>query len=107
MNIFNDTYSYNLEGFSNEKCNFRNNQKGAPQAYIRARASSATLCSVHSSIAKRESDMYQNRLRYISDTHPNPHPLPLMIILKLEDSYGKPLTEGSGNVRGSLYPGSG
>ena len=42
-------------------------ERGKPQAYVRARASSATLCSVHVlgvflciSISKRESDTYQH-----------------------------------------------
>ena len=58
-------------------------ERGVPQAYVRARASSATLCSVHVLrvflciflISKRESDTYQNGLGCISDTYPNPYPL--------------------------------
>ena len=57
-------------------------ERGVPQAYVRARASSATLCSVHVlrvffsvfSIWKGESDTYQNGLGCISDTYPNPYP---------------------------------
>ena len=57
-------------------------ERGVPQAYVRARASSATLCSVRVSgvffcilfILKRESEMYQNGLGYISDTYPNRYP---------------------------------
>ena len=68
-------------------------ERGVPQAYVRARASSATLCSVHVpgsfavfSTSKRESDTYQNGLGYISDTYPNRYPpshgTPLMIVLR-------------------------
>ena len=56
-------------------------ERGVPQAYARARASSATLCSEHVlriflcvSISKRESDTYPNGLGYMSDTYPNPYP---------------------------------
>ena len=62
--------------------NFGIIERGVPQAYVRARASSAALCSVHVlrvfslfSISNRESDTYQNGLGYISDTYPNPYPL--------------------------------
>ena len=67
-------------------------ERGVPQAYVHAHASSATLCSAHVlrsfsvfSISERESDAYQNRLGYISDMYPNPSPpchcTPPMIIL--------------------------
>ena len=54
-------------------------ERGVPQAYVCARASSATLCSVHVLrvflfISRRESDTYQNVLGYIFDTYPNPYP---------------------------------
>ena len=56
-------------------------ERGVPQAYVRARASSETLRSVHVSrvflcisISKWEIDTYQNGLGYISDTYPNPYP---------------------------------
>ena len=60
-------------------------ESGVPQAYVHARASSETLCSVHVLrvflcifyISKRESDTYQkiqNGLGYTSDTYPNPVP---------------------------------
>ena len=56
-------------------------ERGVLQAYVRARASSTTLCSVYVlrsfyvfSISKRESDTYQNGLGYMSDTYPNPYP---------------------------------
>ena len=75
-------------------------REGVPQAYVRARASSATLCSVHVLrvflcifYIKRESDMYQNELDiyiyiyiFILDAYPNQvspcHGTPLIIILK-------------------------
>ena len=56
--------------------NSRNNRKGVPQAYVRACASSATLCCT--SLSKRASDTYQNGLGYITDTYPNPYP-PVMV----------------------------
>ena len=55
---------------------------GVPQAYIRARPSSATLCSVHVlrvflctlyTSKKGKSDTYQNGLGYISAPYPNPY----------------------------------
>ena len=64
-----------------------------PKAYVRARASSVSLCfsarfkglslSLHFYI-KKESDTYQNGLGYMSDTYPNPYPpvtLSLLIVL--------------------------
>ena len=56
-------------------------ERGVPQAYVRARASSETLRSVHVSrvflcifYIKWEIDTYQNGLGYKSDTYPNPYP---------------------------------
>ena len=44
-------------------------EKGVPQAYVRARASSAALCSVHVlRLFLCISDTYQNGLGYIPDT---------------------------------------
>ena len=57
-------------------------ERGVPQAYVRARASSETLRSVHVSrvfsvfsISKWEIDTYQNGLGDKSDKYPNPYPL--------------------------------
>ena len=63
-------------------CESEKSKGGILQAYVRASASSAMLCSVHVLrvfvcifCIEKGSDTYQNGLGYISDTYPNPYPL--------------------------------
>ena len=72
-----DDFCRSLQNRDFKPQDVRNNRKGGvPKAYVRTRASNATLCSVHVSrvflcisLSKAESDTYQNGFGYISDTN--------------------------------------
>ena len=67
-------------------------ERGTPQTYVHARASSATLCSVHASVLSVSKKGNMTRIKrawiHISDTYPNPYPPVTAPLIQEVSKYG-------------------